>query len=371
MTDKPALTPLMYQRGRISGNNHRIKTLLKKLKSGSAVTYGAIGGSITQGASASEGKLKYVERLGQWLRDTYNVPVNVVNAGIGASNSLFGTFRRQKDLLDFKPDLITIEYAVNDSDTPYTQEAYESLVRACLERSPDTAVILIFTMNIDGENRQYLHIPVGERYQLPMLSYRDAVYPLVANGELTWPDISPDLVHPNDYGHGLIAEMLRSLFAEIDQAPEDQAADIPDFLNPTAGKYANPSILDATQMNVTRQSGWVQGPHKAGYTGWNSNAPGSCLELKFSGTFAAIGSQQYHGDFGRVELQLDDKPPIQIEGHFTRRKNNEWKGGHTFITVIDDNLEPGEHALKITLLEERHPNSGGHMFDIGYLLIST
>lgn len=360
----------MYQRGLIQGNNYRIKQLLKKLKNGKAVTYGAIGGSITEGAAASELKYKYVERVATWLRKKYPAEVDVVNAGIGASNSLFGIFRCEKDLLAFKPDLITIEYAVNDSSNPDTAASYEALVRKCLKASPNSAVILIFTMNIDGENRQHLQIPVGKHYQTPMLSYRDAVYPLIDGGKMVWTDISPDSVHPNNYGHSLITEMLCKLIAESDKSTEDIAVGIPDYLEQSAKKYANPAILDATRMHVNSQSGWTQGPHKAGYTGWQANTPGATIEIKFSGTYVALGSQQYSGDFGRVSIVLDDAPPVIVEGYFTKKKNNDWAGGHTILTIIGDNIEPGEHTLKVTLLEGKHPNSNGHKFDIGYILCS-
>ena len=368
--NKTNMTDEMYQRGLIKGNNHRIKQFINKLKSGKPVTYGAIGGSITQGSAASEPKFRYVDRLASWLGNEYDNEVNIVNAGIGASNSLFGVFRCGKDLLSYKPDLITIEYAVNDTNNPDTALSYEALVRKCLEFSPDCAIILIFTMNIDGDNKQHLHIPIGKHYQLPMLSYRDAVYPLVTNGQLKWSDISPDLVHPNDYGQNLIAEMLEMLLSECDKAPDDAAVAIPGYLESAAKKYANPALLDASQMNVTNQSGWTRGPHKAGYTGWQSNTPGASIEIKFNGTYIALGTQQYSGDFGRASVVLDDNAPIIIEGYFTKKKNNDWAGGHTILTIIDDNIEPGDHTLKITLLEEKHPNSNGHKFDIGYILCS-
>lgn len=363
-----SITDEMYQRGLIQGNNYRVKQFINKLKSGEAVTYGAIGGSITQGAAASEPKYRYVDLLAARLSNKYNNEVKVVNAGIGASNSLFGVFRCRKDLLSYRPDLITVEYAVNDISNPDISASYEALVRKCLELSPSAAVVLIFTMRLDGENKQHLQIPIGKHYQVPMLSYRDAVYPLVINGELEWRDISPDMVHPNDYGQNMIAEMLERLITQCDKSPADNQVSIPGYLEPDAKKYENPAILDATQMNVVSQSGWTQGPHKAGYTGWQSSAPGATMEIKFSGTFAAIGSQQYSGDFGRIYLTLDDNQPIVIEGYFTKMKNNEWAGGHTVITILDDNLPPGEHTIKLTLLEEKHPDSNGHMFDIGYLL---
>ena len=116
-----AMNDEMLRRGLLSnGNIFRIKQLLSKLRSGQEVRYGSIGGSITEGASASSADKRYVEQFAARLRSNFNANIKVFNAGIGASNSLFGAFRIQKDLLQHQPDLITIEYAVNDTTNPDT-----------------------------------------------------------------------------------------------------------------------------------------------------------------------------------------------------------------------------------------------------------
>lgn len=366
------MTSNLYQRGRVNlGNVTRMKKLFKKLQAGEKIVYGAIGGSITQGSAASSPEYRYVERFASWLRTRYSATVDVVNAGIGASNSLFGAFRVEKDLLVHQPDLITIEYAVNDTTNPDTQAAYEALIRKCLTLSPDVAVILIFTMNHSGENKQHLQEPVGLHYQLPMISYRDAVYPEIKQGSWTWEDISPDTVHPNDLGHEMIADMLSRLTEDIAAADEQtESLPLPDYQFPGAAKYENARIIDAASMDLIAQSGWNQGPHKAGYTGWQTDQPGAWLEVRFSGTYLAIGSQQYSGDFGRASVSIDGKEPVVIEGYFTKAENTVWAGGHTIISVINEQLPPGEHTLKLTILPERHTNSNGYKFDIGYLLIA-
>ena len=90
----------------------------------------------------------------------------------------------------------------------------------------------------------------------------------------------------------------------------------------------------------------------------------------FSGTYLAVGSQQFSGDFGRVSVSVDGKAPVIIEGYFTKAPNTVWAGGHTIISVINDQLPSGQHTVKFTVLAERHPDSNGYKFDIGYLLVA-
>ena len=43
--------------------------------------------------------------------------VNYVNAGIGATNSYLAVHRVDNDLLAHKPDVVVVEFSVNDSNT--------------------------------------------------------------------------------------------------------------------------------------------------------------------------------------------------------------------------------------------------------------
>lgn len=368
----PAITNTMFQRGKVSlGNTARIHKLIEKLRLKRKIVYGAVGGSITEGAGATCQELRYVEQFAAWLREHYRNPgVEVVNAGIGASNSLFGAFRVEKDLLSHAPDLITVEYAVNDTTNPDTAASYEALLRKCLELSSDTAVILISTMNYLGENKQHLHIPSGIHYHLPMISYRDAVYPEVSAGQIAWSDISPDTVHPNDLGHTLIKDMLVMLMQELETAPAAAPFPLPGYLNSGAAGYERVRIVDANDMEILYQSGWQTGPHKGGYTGWQTNDRTARLEVRFSGRYIAIGCKQYSGDFGRAVVTIDDRPPVMLEGYFEKLPNNTWAGGHTVLTVLAGDLPAGSHLLRVQMLPERHPDSNGHEFDIGYLLLA-
>jgi hypothetical protein len=101
-----------------------------------------------------------------------------------------------------------------------------------------------------------------------------------------------------------------------------------------------------------------------------SETPGSTLEIAFEGSLVYIGSQQYAGAFGRASVSLDGGAPIILEGFYERPPVKAWAGGHTLLRKLADRLPPGRHSLKIELLDERHPDSHGHKFDIGYLLIS-
>jgi lysophospholipase L1-like esterase len=56
-----------------------------------------------------------------------------VNAGIGDTDSQYGALRVQRDVLSYNPDLVVVEFAVNDNAGALGQllngDTYEGLVR--------------------------------------------------------------------------------------------------------------------------------------------------------------------------------------------------------------------------------------------------
>jgi len=96
------------------GDTSRLQRVLFKARRGGEITVGVIGGSITQGASASKPENRYGALIAAWCRERFpGAPVNLVNAGIGATGSNYGALRARRDLLSQHPDLVIVEYAVS------------------------------------------------------------------------------------------------------------------------------------------------------------------------------------------------------------------------------------------------------------------
>ena len=99
---------------------------------------------------------RYVQQLAKWFEKTFlGLEVHCVNAGIGGTNSVYGAARVQRDVLAHQPDLVVVEYAVNDSTgIAKLDESYEGVLRQLLRGSPNRAVIELFFMHKDGKMRR-------------------------------------------------------------------------------------------------------------------------------------------------------------------------------------------------------------------------
>ena len=217
----------MYGRAIMNeGNKARLAHAMKKAMNGEEVTIGVIGGSITQGSSASSTSSCYASLFyNWWLTKFPDANINFVNAGIGGTNSYLGVHRVDEQLLSYKPDAVIVEFSVNDTDKTMNKYSYDSLVRKILSCDSNPAVMLLFTTMEDGTSLQDVHKEIGAAYDLPMLSYHDAVYPEVAAGNLVWRDISPDNIHPNDAGHDIIGQIvsryLDGVYDSLDDITEE------------------------------------------------------------------------------------------------------------------------------------------------------
>ena len=126
------------------GNLTRLLAAMKKAQAGEQVTIGYLGGSITMGSLSSTPETCYAYLSWLWWKEQFpRADIRYVNAGIGGTTSHFGTARVDDDLLYAKPDVVFVEFSVNDDNTEHFMETYEGLVRRLLKATGYPAVILL------------------------------------------------------------------------------------------------------------------------------------------------------------------------------------------------------------------------------------
>ena len=214
-----------------TGNTYRIYRTIRRARLGEDVTLAYIGGSITQGAGATPINTecyayKSYEGFCNFIGKKENI--HFVKAGVGGTPSELGMIRFDRDVLrdgEQQPDIVVVEFAVNDEGDETKGDCYESLVRKILNLPNHPAVILLFSVFADDSNLQERLIPVGLRYDLPMVSVRNAVVPEFYDKEkriLTKNQYFYDMFHPSNLGHTIMADCLLNLYREISKAVEEK-----------------------------------------------------------------------------------------------------------------------------------------------------
>lgn len=216
------------------GNNKRLKKAIDKAKRGDSVTVAYIGGSITHGAGAVPLHTNcYVYRSFELFKHSFapdkDNSIRLVKAGLGGTPSELGIVRYERDVLrggEVEPDIVIVEFAVNDADDETKGNCYESLVLKALAADNKPAVILLFSVFVNDWNLQDRLAPVGWHYNLPMVSIKDAVLEQFQLTKEQGNIISKkqffyDIYHPTNAGHIVMADCLSLLFTVTDRSDAD------------------------------------------------------------------------------------------------------------------------------------------------------
>lgn len=223
------------------GNNYRLKKVLNKVRKGQEVHIAAIGGSVTEGAGPAKFTDGYAYQFFREFKAKYapgngdNLYFN--NAALSGSSSLTAAVRYEKDVIDVigrAPDMLIVEFAVNDGGEPLFQRSFEAIVRKALLDNPETAVIAVYAAatygNTSGPKKQ-----VADFYNLPQINMLEVVNNGLKENTFTKEQFYSDYVHPTIQGHKLMVDSLMTLIANADKAKADSSMEIPakSFIEPS------------------------------------------------------------------------------------------------------------------------------------------
>lgn len=202
-----------------TGNTDRLKNVFKRADKGEEITVAYIGGSITEGYNSDVTKCWAQLSFNELSERFPRAKMNYVNAGMSGTPSIIGLIRCERDVIApyGNPDIVFIEFAVNDAQDSISKEAYESLVKRMLGLPNNPAVILLFTQTDIGYNCQKHMSEIGNNYGLPMISVPDSLGVEFKSGRMDWSLYADDGAHPNINGHRYIADMVKRLYDYVER----------------------------------------------------------------------------------------------------------------------------------------------------------
>lgn len=334
-----------------TGNMTRMANVLQRAQGGEDITVAYIGGSITVGYNAGTTEF-YAKTCTDWLQSQLpDCTVTGVNAGISGTPSLLGNLRLERDVLAYDPDIVFVEFAVNDGQEEEYKDAYESLVRTLLTQDRDIAVVLLFTVLDNGYTCQEHMSQIGANYDLPMISVPDSVYAEIEAGRMTWQDYSNDQSHPNEYGHKCITDFVSNYYSKVfPNISASVGAVDKDLPQPVfSGKYANMHYMDSQTMQVTAdgfneynthenfQNGWMY----RGDTGASLSFTVNCsvLEMVFKANNSAT--------FANADIYVDGVKTSSVESN----REDGWNNPVTAYLIDEDSS--AEHTVEVRVPEEK------------------
>ncbi|MBR4201230.1 MAG: SGNH/GDSL hydrolase family protein [Oscillospiraceae bacterium] len=346
-----------------TGNTARLDKVFTKAENGEDITIAYVGGSITEGYAAGPRSPQcYASLSAAAFQRDYCQGGTVIcqNNGLSGTPSVLGNLRVSSEVLPAQPDIIFLEFAVNDGMEGEYKVAYESLVRTCLEAENEPAVILLFTYMENGHTCQEQQQEIGAHYDLGMISVRDAILPEMEAGRMAWSDYGDDDVHPSVKGHALVAEFIAEYFAQAKEKKPDKLYEIPqEQVYPAL--YRNGSLCDASNT-LYHDGAWNPGTSnsyfRAGfvYQKDEDNAP---MSMTVTGkSLFLVYKKAGDPSWGMAGVYVNGALAGIVNGYGV----NAWGG--PAVDLIETYDAPQEMKVEIRMLDD-HTDKSFEIYAIG------
>ncbi len=348
-------------------NITRLKNLMKRAANGESLVIGFLGGSITQGSLSSTPETCYAYLVYEWWKKSFpNAEFSFVNGGIGGTTSHYGGARAWKDVLCYRPDIVTVDFSVNDDANEFFEETYEGTLRRLLMAPSAPAVVVLNNVFYDtGKNAQEYHNRIADHYGIPHVSIKDTIYPDVESGKIVRADITPDNLHPNDKGHRLVADEICKLLDSIKEELEKEdtegkiietndLASLPAPLTENAYEHSrliqiqdNEAILDGFLVDPIEKKGMLD-IFKNGWTAAHTNdkisfeIECSCLAVQYR------KSVQQPVPKAKAVIDGDEAHAVILDGNFTE----DW-GDCLYLEPLLHHAEKKVHRIEITVTDAK------------------
>lgn len=333
------------------GNTTRMMNKIKQAQSGEKTTVAYIGGSITEGLTAGDDKC-YAKLSCDYFAEKFGTGDNVeyVNAGLSGTPSKLGVLRLSRDVLAYDPDIVFIEFAVNDGNDALYKGAYESMVRRLLQLDNDVAVVLLMSITEDGHTAQDYMKQIGDYYKLPIISYADSLTYMFENQKMVWDDFSDDQSHPNVSGHALVCEMIAHYYDTVSQQPQEAEPDFPEF--PCfSSRQETAEIFERSNLTPVSEGSFTAKTSTAGFgDGWayENNGENTPAIFNVTGKFVyIIFREQPKGDLGKINVILKDGDEIVAETTVDGIQSSAW--GDPGIATIHMGVEVKDYTMEIKM----------------------
>jgi Xaa-Pro aminopeptidase/lysophospholipase L1-like esterase len=166
----------------------------------------------------------YPQQVLEKIKKEYPLAVvNVIVTAIGGENSESGAARFEKDVLVHQPDVLFIDYSLNDRGMGLERagKAWGSMIERALEKNIKIILLTptsdqrvdIIDKNSDLQKHADQIVKLAEKYQVGLVdSYRLFQEKMSAGGRLS--DYMSQVNHPNRIGHALVADAIMEFFRD-------------------------------------------------------------------------------------------------------------------------------------------------------------
>lgn len=325
-----------------------------------------MGGSVTSGMGSSAVKGGFRTRLINFLKEECpSARFSEASSTLGGNGSQYGVYITEQMIASTKPDLVFIEYAVNNGydgvrDADKLWNHYETMIHLIRKANPYADIVLVYVSD-RGETSQNI-IPIleqiADKYQLTSINLHQAMKDSM-NSDYKWEYYyGNDSVHPNDNGYDVMAEVL---FGAVQYGLTTTPYTYAKLPLPAAKGALQSAAKAVAATSCTVPAGWVISSNlENGDKFFNGSIQtievGKTLTVKFKGTHFGV-LVQFAKDAGVLEYSIDGGAYQQLNCYLNYSNPK--------ARMLLENAANTEHTITMRLA------SGSRMAIAAYLLNGT
>lgn len=349
-------------------NTHKKLTVDKKL----SVVY--FGGSVTNG-SVPESWRKLTT---DWLTESFpEADITFTNSASGESGTFLGAYRVERDVIGYEPDLVFLEYCINDKYYYGTNDVSrqnamrgcETIVREIKKARPDCDIVILIVTDSGVRNQALYptalgHETVAKEYGISTVNVGQALMDHIKDTEEdyvssgtdneVWLKYFRDIVHLTEEGNKPYFYAIREfLYNSLFCTEFDGSLRIRQELPPVLSDHLN----DGARLTVspTEETATANGSYGITYTDANyplnykgkltiKRGEDALLVHKMRGTELAI--------YTSIKGSLGGKTEYSVDGGEWQTVTHKNHGPNLVITdiperVLPDGTKTTEHTISL------------------------
>jgi len=349
------------------------------------LTIGFIGGSITNQGNYTTPLKKYLNEILDADARGGITYIDNQKSGVGGTGSDLGVYRIEKDIIKYNPDIVFIEFAVNDGYKADATEAVknerladiENLVRQLMELPHQPMVIMLdLTTKSLQENRPVIDDAENFRSVYGIENVDVAKYLWdntkteenpdgryvwsnadVTDGEIALTD--NDAVHPNAEGGKIYADYMNEVLAANPEKFFKKMNTVENAI--TESNYSNPRMISWREAEYNAY--WKETKDVSHHMTDGQILPLEGAEVTFKFTGSTIGLYRVSGNpddmAGTMEYSIDGGDWVTVSAY---ENLNYWRANKVIFSRSLD--EDKEHTITLRAKEVDEKR-----FGFGYFIV--
>ena len=312
-----------------------LPNFFNRIKKQQPVTVAYLGGSITR---ADNG---WRDQSFSWLRQQYpNTSFQQVMAAIGGTGSDFGACRLYEHVLKYKPNLVFIEFSVNDHSRTFQdiRESVEGIIRQIWKANRNTDICFVYTLfkgNINGYQEGKSSVAasamesLADYYSIPSINVALPIAKTIGEGKMLLQGKSaeeegkmvfaPDGVHPfSETGHKLYTACIVQHLKSMDEKSRKLAHSL--LVPLEKNNWEDAAMMDISGKRIKLSAGWqvtdslTKGKEFSRFVPfvYSSASPGDSISFKFKGRYFGL-ADIVGPSSGRFIVQVDNEAEKSID----------------------------------------------------------